>query len=87
MPILNKQPAIVKTRIRQSRNLSRSFVERYAAFIQSTPDYVVNSALTKKSSSGKLNLKRWEKQQQGTTGGALRKSLRSKGRRHDPENS
>src|ERR1700687_4860926 len=46
MPIINKQPAIV-TREYAIEEPVALVVERYAAFIQSTPDYVVNSALTK----------------------------------------
>jgi hypothetical protein len=46
MPIINKQPAIVKREYAIEEPVAL-VVERYAAFIQSTPDYVVNSALTK----------------------------------------
>jgi len=46
MPIINKQPAIVKREYAIEEPVAL-VVERYAAFIQSAPDYVVNSALTK----------------------------------------
>jgi hypothetical protein len=46
MPVINKQPAIVKREYAIEEPVAL-VVERYAAFIQSTPDYVVNSALTK----------------------------------------
>jgi len=66
MPILNKQLAIVKREYAIEEPVAL-VVERYAAFIQSTPDYVVNSVLTKVLFR-EAELKRWEKQQQGTTG-------------------
>ena len=72
MPIINKQPAIVKREYAIEEPVAL-VVERYAAFIQSTPDYVVNSALTKVLFRD-AEFRRWEKQQQGTTGKAAAKT-------------
>jgi hypothetical protein len=65
MPIINKQPAIVKREYAIEEPVAL-IVEKYTAFIQSTPDYVINSALTKVLFRD-AEFKRWEKQQQGTT--------------------
>jgi hypothetical protein len=77
MPIINKQPAIVKREYAIEEPVAL-VVERYAAFIQSTPDYVVNSALTKVLFRD-AEFKRWEKQQQGTTGKGTAKTAPQQG--------
>ena len=71
MPIISKQPAIVKREY-------ALVVEIYAAFIQSTPDYVVNSALTRVLFRD-AQFKRWDKQQQGATGNGAAKSTTHQG--------
>ena len=77
MPIINRQPAIVKREYAIEEPVAL-IVERYAAFIQSTPDYVVNSALTKVLFRD-AEFRRWEKQQQGTTGKAAAKTTTQQG--------
>ena len=77
MPIINKQPAIVKREYAIEEPVAL-VVERYAAFIQSTSDYVVNSALTKVLFRD-AEFKRWEKQQQGTTGKGAAKTTTQQG--------
>ena len=76
MPIINKQPAIVKREYAIEEPVAL-VVERYAAFIQSTQDYVVNSSLTKVLFRD-AEFKRWEKQQ-GTTGKAAAKTTTQQG--------
>src|SRR6059036_3597576 len=44
MPIINKPPEMVKREYELQEPIAVA-VEKYAAFIQSTPDHVVNSAL------------------------------------------
>jgi hypothetical protein len=77
MPIINKQAAMVKREYSIERPVAL-VVERYAAFIQSTPDYVVNSAPTKVLFRD-AEFKRWEKQQQGTTGKGTAKTTTQQG--------
>jgi hypothetical protein len=77
MPIINKQPAIVKREYAIEEPVAL-VVERYAAFIQSTTDYVVNSALTKVLFRD-AEFKRWEKQQQGATGKGTAKPATQQG--------
>jgi hypothetical protein len=77
MPIISKQPAIVKREYAIEEPVAL-VVERYAAFIQSTPDYVVNSALTRVLFRD-AQFKRWDKQQQGTTGKGAVKSTTQQG--------
>ena len=77
MPIINKQPAIVKREYAIEETVAL-VVERYGTFIQSTPDYVVNSALTKVLFRD-AEFKRWEKQQRGGTGKAGAKNASQQG--------
>lgn len=77
MPIISKQPATVKREYSIEEPVAL-VVERYAVFIQSTPDYVVNSALTKVLFRD-AEFKRWDKQQQGATGKGAAKSTTQQG--------
>jgi hypothetical protein len=84
MSIITKQPAMVKREYSIEEPVAL-VVERYAVFIQSTPDYVVNSALTKVLFRD-AEFKRWNKQQQGAKGEGAAKSTTQQGGRRDPEN-
>jgi hypothetical protein len=77
MPIISKQPATVKREYSIEEPVAL-VVERYAAFIQSTPDYVVNSALTKVLFRD-AEFKRWDKQQQGAMGKGAAKPATQQG--------
>jgi hypothetical protein len=62
MSIINRPPEMVKREYGLQEPIAHA-VEKYAAFIQSTPDHVVNSALMMviwKDSE----FRRWRKQQQ-----------------------
>jgi hypothetical protein len=65
MSIINKPPEIGK-REYQLREPMALAVEKYAVFIQSTPDHVVNSAL-KIAIWRDGEFRRWRKQHQTTT--------------------
>ena len=62
MSIINKRPELVK-REYELEDIVVSTVEKYAAFIESTPDHVVNSALKILLFKDKHFLN-WRKQQQ-----------------------
>jgi hypothetical protein len=62
MSIINKPPEIVKREYDLQEPVAQA-VESYAAFIQSTPDHVVNSAL-KMVIWKDPEFRRWRKQQQ-----------------------
>jgi hypothetical protein len=62
MSIINKPPEMVKREYELQEPIALA-VERYAAFIQSTPDHVVNSAL-KMVIWRDVEFRRWRKQQQ-----------------------
>ena len=62
MSIINKPPEIVKREYELQEPVAQA-VENYAAFIQSTPDHVVNSAL-KMVIWRDAEFRRWRKQQQ-----------------------
>jgi hypothetical protein len=62
MSIINKPPEIVKREYELQEPIAVA-VEKYAAFIQSTPDHVVNSAL-KMVIWRDVEFRRWRKQQQ-----------------------
>jgi hypothetical protein len=62
MSIINKPPDIVKREYELQEPIAVA-VEKYAAFIQSTPDHVVNSAL-KMVLWRDADFRRWRKQQQ-----------------------
>ena len=62
MSIINKQPEMVKREYELQEPVATA-VEKYAAFIQSTPDHVVNSAL-KMVIWRDVEFRRWRKQQQ-----------------------
>jgi hypothetical protein len=61
MSIINKPPEMVKREYELQEPLTGA-VEKYAAFIASTPDYVVNSAL-KMVLWRDPDFRRWRKQQ------------------------
>jgi hypothetical protein len=61
MPIINKPPEMVKRQYELQETVAVA-VEKYAAFIASTPDHVVNSAL--KMLWKDPEFRRWRKQQQ-----------------------
>ena len=65
MSIVNKPPEMVKREYELQEPIAVA-VEKYAAFIQSTPDHVVNSAL-KMVIWRDAEFRRWRKQQQATT--------------------
>src|SRR5258708_37220097 len=62
MSIINKPPEMVKRQYELQEPLALA-VEKYAAFIASTPDHVVNSAL-KMVLSRDADFRRWRKHQQ-----------------------
>jgi hypothetical protein len=62
MSIINKPPEMVKREYELQEPIAHA-VERYATFIQSTPDHVVNSAL-KMVIWRDAEFRRWRKQQQ-----------------------
>ena len=62
MSIINKPPQIVNREYQLQEPVAQA-VEKYAAFIQSTPDHVVNSAL-KMVIWKDAEFRRWRKQQQ-----------------------
>jgi hypothetical protein len=61
MSIINKPPEMVKREYELQEPIAVA-VEKYAAFIQSTPDHVVNSAL-KMVLWRDADFRRWRKQQ------------------------
>lgn len=65
MSIINRPPELVKRQYELQEPVALA-VEKYAAFIQSTPDHVVNSAL-KMLLWKDPDFRRWRKQQQETT--------------------
>jgi hypothetical protein len=65
MSIINKPPEMVKREYELQEPIAMA-VEKYAAFIASTPDHVVNSAL-KMVLWRDADFRRWRKQQQGPT--------------------
>ena len=62
MSIINRPPEIVKREYELQEPVAQA-VEKYAAFIQSTPDHVVNSAL-KMVIWKDAEFRRWRKQPQ-----------------------
>jgi hypothetical protein len=62
MSIINKPPEMVKREYELQEPIAVA-VEKYATFIQSTPDHVVNSAL-KIVIWRDVEFRRWRKQQQ-----------------------
>jgi hypothetical protein len=64
MSIINKPPEMVKREYELQEPIAVA-VEKYAAFIASTPDHVVNSAL-KMVLWRDADFRRWRKQQQGS---------------------
>lgn len=62
MSIINRPPGIVKREYELQEPVAQA-VEKYAAFIQSTPDHVVNSAL-KMVIWKDAEFRRWRKQPQ-----------------------
>jgi hypothetical protein len=62
MSIINKPPEMVKREFELQEPIAVA-VEKYAAFIASTPDHVVNSAL-KMVLWRDADFRRWRKQQQ-----------------------
>ena len=62
MAIINKPPEMVKREYELQEPIAVA-VEKYATFIQSTPDHVVNSAL-KMVIWRDAEFRRWRKQQQ-----------------------
>ncbi|MGB2590674.1 MAG: hypothetical protein WBG02_05135 [Candidatus Acidiferrum sp.] len=62
MSIINKPPDMVKREYELQEPIAVA-VEKYATFIQSTPDHVVNSAL-KMVIWRDAEFRRWRKQQQ-----------------------
>jgi len=65
MSIISKPPEVVKREYELQEPVAAA-VEKYAAFIQSTPDHVVNSAL-KMVIWRDAEFRRWRKQQQTST--------------------
>jgi len=61
MPIISRPPEMVKREYELQEPIAAA-VENYAAFIQSTPDHVVNSAL-KMVISWDAEFRRWRNQQ------------------------
>jgi hypothetical protein len=62
MSIINKPPEMVKREYELQEPIALA-VEKYATFMQSTPDHVVNSAL-KMVIWRDVEFRRWRKQQQ-----------------------
>jgi hypothetical protein len=67
MSIINKPPEMVKREYELQEPIAAA-VEKYAAFIQSSPDHVVNSAL-KIVIWRDAEFRRWRKQQQTQANG------------------
>ncbi len=65
MSIINKPPEMVKREYDWQEPVAQA-VEKSAAFIQSTPDHVVNSAL-KMVICKEAEFRRWRKQQQSNS--------------------
>jgi hypothetical protein len=65
MSIINKPPETVKREYELQEPVALA-VEKYATFIQSTPDHVVNSAL-KMVIWRDVEFRRWRKRQQTST--------------------
>jgi hypothetical protein len=65
MSIINRPPEMVKREYELQEPIAHA-VEKYALFIQSTPDHVVNSAL-KMVIWKDAGFRRWRKQQQAGT--------------------
>lgn len=65
MSIINKPPEMVKREYELQEPVAVA-VEKYAAFIESTPDHVVNSAL-KMLLWKDADFRRWRRQQQAPT--------------------
>lgn len=63
MPIVQKEPTIVKREIRLEQPVNE-LLDDYARFIESRPDHVVNSVL-KKMLSRDRDYKRWKSQRTG----------------------
>ena len=66
MSIINRPPEMVKREYELQEPIAVA-VEKYATFIQSTPDHVVNSAL-KMVIWRDVQFRRWRKQQQAQDG-------------------
>jgi hypothetical protein len=66
MSIINKPPEMVKREYELQEPIAVA-VEKYATFIQSTPDHVVNSAL-KIAIWRDVEFRRWRKQQPAQSG-------------------
>jgi len=64
MSIINKPPEMVKREYELQEPVAVA-VEKYAAFIESTPDHVVNSAL-KMLLWKDADFRRWRRQQQAS---------------------
>jgi hypothetical protein len=67
MSIINKPPEMVKREYELQEPIALA-VEKYATFIESTPDHVVNSAL-KMVIWRDAEFRLWRKQQQASTDG------------------
>jgi len=65
MSIINRPPEMVKREYELQDPVAQA-VEKYAIFIQSTPDHVVNSAL-KMVIWKDAEFRRWRKQQQASS--------------------
>lgn len=74
MPIVPKEPTIVKREIRLEQSVNE-LLDDYARFIESRADHVVNSVL-KKTLAKDRDYKRWKSQQSRgeTTSPAVRKA-------------
>jgi hypothetical protein len=68
MSIINKPPEMVKREYELQEPIAAA-VEKYAVFIESTPDHVVNSAL-KMVIWRDAEFRNWRKQQQTQASGA-----------------
>jgi hypothetical protein len=77
MSIINKPPEMVKREYELEEPIAVA-VENYAAYIASTPDHVVNSAL-KMVLSKDADFRRWRKEQipRGKDAGAAAKAART----------
>lgn len=63
MPIIQREPIIVKREIRLEQPVNE-LLDDYARFIESRPDHVVNSVLRKVLSKDR-DYKRWKSQRTG----------------------
>jgi len=86
MPIINKQPAIVKREYAIEEPVAL-VVERYAAFIQSNAGLRCKFGPHESPLPGCRIQALGETNNRGPRAKGLRKPPRSKGRRHDPEKS